>query len=71
MELIIDFDKIKDPSKKEWLINSLKLMNIRFHTSESPQTITQYNNDLEEGNKEIEGGEFTSAIDLRTESKKW
>lgn len=30
MELIIDFDKIKDPSKKEWLINSLKLMHIGF-----------------------------------------
>ncbi|MDB5155282.1 MAG: hypothetical protein JWR54_4033 [Mucilaginibacter sp.] len=28
MELIIDFDKIKDPSKREWLINSLKLMQI-------------------------------------------
>lgn len=22
MELVIDFDKIKDPSKREWLINS-------------------------------------------------
>jgi hypothetical protein len=71
MELIIDFDKIKDPSKKEWLINSLKLMNIGFHTTENPQTVAQYNNDLELGNTEIENGEFTTATDLKAEAKKW
>ncbi len=71
MELIIDFDKIKDPTKREWLISSLKLMNIGFHTSEHPQSITQYNSDLEEGNNEIENGEFTTAADLKAEAKKW
>ncbi|MFD1257921.1 hypothetical protein ACFQ3S_14025 [Mucilaginibacter terrae] len=71
MELIIDFDKIKDPSKREWLITSLKLMHIGFQTSEKPQTITQYNNDLEKGDSEIEQGDFITATDLKTESDKW
>ena len=71
MELIIDFDKIKDPSKREWLINSLKLMQIRFHTTEKPQTIAQYNKDLEKGNAEIEAGEFTTVNNLKSEASKW
>jgi len=71
MELIIDFDKIKDPSKREWLITSLKLMGIGFQTSETPQTPLQYNNDLEKGNDEVEKGEFTTAADLKAEASKW
>jgi hypothetical protein len=71
MEVIIDFDKIKDPTKREWLINSLKLMKIGFHTSEKPQTIAQYNSDLEKGEAEIEKGEFTTAEALKAEAKKW
>ncbi len=71
MELIIDFDKIKDPSKREWLINSLKLMQIGFQTMEKPQTLTQYNKDLEKGDAEIEGGEFITATDLKAEVGKW
>jgi len=71
MELIIDFDKIKDPSKKEWLITSLKLMHIGFQTSEKPQTLAQYNQDLEKGNVEVEQGDFTTATDLKNEANKW
>ncbi len=71
MEIVIDFDKIKDPSKREWLINSLKLMNIGFQTTEKPQTRVQYNKDLEKGNAEIERGEFTTAADLKAAASKW
>jgi hypothetical protein len=71
MELIIDFDKIKDPSKKEWLISSLKLMHIGFQTIEKPQTLAQYNQDLEKGDMEIERGEFTTTADLKAEAGKW
>ena len=71
MELIIDFDKIKDPSKREWLINSLKLMHIGFHTVEKPQTIEEYNEDLEKGNAEIEAGNYITATDLKAEAAKW
>ncbi len=71
MELVIDFDKIKDPSKRECLINSLKLMNIGFQTREKPQKCSQYNKDLEKGNAEIERGEFTTAVDLKAEASKW
>lgn len=71
MELIIDFDKIKDPTKREWLINSLKLMHIGFQTTEKPQTLAQYNKDLEKGDAEIERGEFITAADLKAEASKW
>lgn len=71
MDLVIDFDKIKDASKREWLINSLKLMQISFQTIEKPQTLTQYNKDLEKGDKEIEAGEFTAATDLKAAANKW
>ncbi len=71
MKLVIDFDKIKDPSKREWLINSLKLMQIGFQTTEKARTIAQYNKDLEKGNTEIEDGEFTTTTDLKAEANKW
>lgn len=71
MKLIIDLDKIKNPSKQEWLISSLKLMQIQFHTTEKPQTVTQYNKDLEKGNAEIEAGRFTNATELKSEAGKW
>jgi hypothetical protein len=71
MELIIDFDNIKDPAKKEWLLHTLKLMDIGFQASEKPQTLAEYNIDLEEGNAEIERGEFITAEDLKAESRKW
>jgi len=71
MELIIDFDNIKDNSKKEWLIRTLKLMGIAFQTLEKPQTLDEYNNDLEAGNAEIERGEFITAADLKKEASKW
>lgn len=71
MELIIDFDNIKDNSKKEWLIRTLKLMGIAFQTAEKPQTLDDYNKDLEAGNAEIERGHFITAADLKKEASKW
>jgi hypothetical protein len=71
MELIIDFDKIKYPGKKEWLLKSLKLMGIDFQATEKPQTLTQYNKDLEKGDAEIERGDFLTAEDLKIEARKW
>jgi hypothetical protein len=71
MEVIIDFDKITDPSKKEWLLRTLKLMGIDFQATEKPQTLTQYNNDLLKGDAEIEQGNFITAEDLKIEARKW
>jgi hypothetical protein len=71
MELIIDFDKIKDPVKKEWLLHTLKLIGIGFQATERPQTVTQYNNDLAGGDAEIESGDFITAEDLKIEARKW
>jgi hypothetical protein len=71
MELIIDFDNIEDASKKEWLISTLKIMGIGYHTSEKPQTLAEYNQDLNAGNDEIENGDFITAVDLKKEASKW
>ena len=71
MELIIDFDNIKDPGKKEWLLHTLKLMGIGYQALEKPQTLEQYNEDLLAGDAEIERGEFKTAEDLKIEARKW
>ncbi len=61
MEIIIDFYNISNVFKKEWLINTLNLMGICYHTSEQHQMLKQYNHDLEEGDKEIERRDFFTA----------
>jgi len=71
MELIIDFDTIKDSSKKDWLLNTLKLMGINFHTTEKPQTLEEYNRDLEEGDAEIEKGNYITNEQLKKQIKSW
>ena len=71
MELLIDFDNIKDPGKKEWLLHTLKLMGISYRELEKPQTVEAYNEDLIAGNVEIERGEFKTAEDLKIEARKW
>lgn len=67
MNLIIEIDKIEDASKREWLLSTLKLMDISFETVEKPQSLEEYNLDLEEGDKEIERGNFILANDLKAE----
>ena len=70
MQLIIDIDNIEDSSKKDWLINTLNLMKIKFQTIK-PQTIEEYNKEIEEAEMEIERGEFTTAADLKMETQSW
>jgi hypothetical protein len=71
MDLIIDFDGISDSSKQDWLLRTLKLMGIGYHTAENPQTIDEYNNDLEAGDAEIEKGNFMTNDQLKKEMKSW
>lgn len=71
MELVIDLDKIDDRSTQKWLINLLKEKHIDFETTERRQTIDEYNEDLEQGEAEIERGEFITAEELRKEMLKW
>ncbi len=71
MELIIEIDKIKDTSKREWLLHTLKIMGIRFHTSERAQTLEEYNKDLAEGDAEIDRGEYVTAEALKAEITTW
>jgi hypothetical protein len=71
MDLIIDFDGITDSSKQDWLLRTLKLMGIGYQTSEKPQTIDEYNNDLEAGNADIEKGNYTTNDQLKKETKSW
>jgi len=71
MHLIIDIDNIKEQTKKEWLLNTLRLMNIGFKTGESRQTIEEYNLEIEEGEAEIDRGEFVTAEQVRKDSVSW
>ena len=71
MDLIIDFDGITDSSKQDWLLRTLKLMGIGYHTAEKPQTLDEYNKDLEAGNADIEKGNFTTNDQLKKEMKSW
>jgi len=71
MDLIIDLDGINDSSKQDWLLRTLQLMGIGYHTAEKPQTLDEYNNDLEAGNAEIEKGNFMTNDQLKKEIKSW
>ena len=71
MKLIIDFDGINDSSKQDWLLRTLKLMGIGDYISEKPQSIDEYNNDLEAGDAEIEKGNFVTNDQLKKEIKSW
>ena len=71
MQLIIDIDSIKEKTKREWLLNTLRMMNIGFKTADRSQTLEEYNLEIEEGEAEIERGEFITAADLKKESTSW
>lgn len=64
---------IVQPKTKEQLAAIkafMKALKIDFK-SEKPQTLVQYNKDLEKGDTEIEQGKFTTAADLKAEVSKW
>ena len=71
MDPIVDFDGINDSSKQDWLLRTLKLMGIGFQTAEKPQTVEEYNKDLEDGDIEIEKGNFMTNEQLKKEIKSW
>jgi hypothetical protein len=47
MELIINFDDIREPSKRELLISTLKLMEIKFQIFTRPETLVEFNFELD------------------------
>gem|GEM_PF-487081 len=71
MDLIIDFDGINDSSKQDWLLRTLKLVGIGFQIAEKAQTLEDYNKDLEDGDMEIEKGNFMTSEQLKKETKSW
>lgn len=71
MYVIIDIDEIGEVDKKEWLLNSLRFMNIGYRISESRQTIEEYNADIDEAETAIDKGEFITAEALKKEAQKW
>ncbi len=71
MYVIIDIDATGEGDKKEWLLNSLRFMNIGFRTSESRQTIEEYNHDLDAAEAPINRGEFITAEALKKEAQQW
>ncbi len=71
MELIIELDSIEDTSKKKFLLETLKFLNIQFKTLEKKQSIGQYNKELEENDAEIENGTFITMKNLLSDMEKW
>ncbi len=71
MQLIIGIESIKEKTKREWLLNTLRMMNIGFKTAEHSQTLEEYNLEISEGEAQIERGEFITAADLKKESTSW
>ena len=71
MQIVIDVEAIDDASKKEWLVSTLKLINIKFNTTEKRQTVEEYNREIAEAEAEIERGEYITAEDLKKEALSW
>lgn len=71
MQLIIDIDSIKDTSTQDWLLQTLKLMDIKYNTTEGRQTFEEYNKDIAEAEEEIERGDFITAENLKKEARSW
>lgn len=71
MQLIINIDSIKDTAKKDWLLHTLKIMNINYSTLDKRQLIEEYNLEIEEAEAEIERGEFITAENLKKEASSW
>lgn len=71
MHLIIDIDAITDASKKEWLLNTLRVMDIRYNTTVKRQTLEEYNLEIAEAEHELKRGESFNADDLKREALSW
>ena len=71
MELIIQLDDIKDSSKKKFLLETLKFLDVQFKTSEKHQTLEEYNKELEDGDAEIDKGNYITMDALLKEMEKW
>lgn len=71
MELTIQLDDIKDTSKKKFLLETLKFLDVQFTTSEKRQTLEEYNKELEDGDAEIDKGNYITMEDLLKEIEQW
>jgi hypothetical protein len=52
MELIIDFDSIHDAAQREFLLNTLKFLNIRFRAIDSLPTLVGFDYKFDESGEE-------------------
>jgi hypothetical protein len=65
--LTVNIDNKKSEKAVKAVLDALGLN----YNVDKPQTLEQYNADLEEGNSEIEKGNFISADQLKAEASKW
>jgi hypothetical protein len=65
--LTVNIDNKKSEKAVKAVLDALGLN----YNVDKPQTLEQYNADLEEGNSEIEKGNFISADQLKAEDSKW
>jgi len=65
--LTVNIDNKKSEKAVKAVLDALGLN----YNIDKPQTLEQYNADLEEGDAEIEKGNFISAGQLKAEASKW
>ena len=65
--LTVNIDNKKSEKAVKAVLDALGLN----YNIDKPQTLEQYNADLEEGDAEIEKGNFISADQLKAEASKW
>ncbi len=69
-QLIINLTTENNQSKKDKVLKMLEDMGIEYHTSER-QSLEEYNDEINEAEKEIARGEFIPAEDLKKEARTW
>ncbi len=69
-QLIINLNTENNQSKKDQVLKMLENLGIEYQTSER-QSLEEYNDEINEAEKEIAKGEFITAENLKKESRSW
>lgn len=69
-QVIINLSTEKNQPKENEVMKILEEMGIEYQISE-PQSLEEYNAEIEEAENEIAKGEFITAEDLKKEARSW
>jgi len=69
-ELLRYFTQLNDAEQKS-ILQMIKTLSLSRRDDFKPQTLEEYNRELEEADKRIEAGYFSTQEDLEKEMKTW